>query len=46
MMSNHGYSEKTQNEVLIDDNRVKHPDVIHLVAEPLPEGITDAQLCD
>lgn len=46
MMSNHGYSEKTQQEVLIDDNRVKHPDIIHLVAEPLPEGITDAQLCD
>ena len=45
MMSNHDeYSSK--QELVISDNRIKHPDVIHLVAEPLPEGITDAQLCD
>ena len=42
MMSNHGYSEKTQQEVLISDDRVEHPDVIHLVAEPMP-SIADAE---
>ena len=42
MMSNHGYSERIQNDVLISDDRVEHPDVIHLTPEPMP-SIADAE---
>jgi len=41
MMANHGYSERIQNDVLIHDDKVEMPDVIHLVSTPLPE-IEDA----
>jgi len=46
LASQHGWVTRSEQEVVITDERVKHPDIIHLVAEPLPEGITDAQLCD
>jgi len=41
MMANHGYSERIQNDMIIHDDKVEMPDVIHLVSTPLPE-IEDA----
>jgi len=41
MMANHGYSERIQNDMIVHDDKVEMPDVIHLVSTPLPE-IEDA----